>query len=700
MKATQSWFAHLCPFKRQAVAARVRRACKAALFPLVGLASLLWFLVRVVPKPSRASYPCQRVAAPLASSFVLWLLGIAGSTLAFRKARWQFQRARAVAGILCVMVGVFGIAWAVSSMDEPARADYLPHPANEPIGTARGLAPGRVVWVYDPEVTDWAGPDTEERWYEHVDQAVTDFMMSQALRTYAGAGTDAQAWDMLFQHFNDGPGYTLGQKIVIKINLTTANARGSLADEEYNQLEIGDVTFDSIANAPQLLHALLDQLVNVVGVAPGDITIGDPTGLFINYLYNPLHADFPEVHYWDNRGTLGRTKAEFGTVPLYWSTSEADGTTQDYLPQAFEEADYLINFAVLKSHDGSGITVNAKNHYGSLLRCPDGFLRDALNIGPPPYNGYYHMHYTLPGDGYYDDPDMTTMGHYRALVDLMGHEGLGGKTLLYLIDGLFGGQLWYAAPSKWSMEPFDGDWPSSLFLSMDPVAIESVARDFLSQQWPEEVLMCEGVEDYLHEAALANTPPSGTFYDPENDSTPLESLGVHEHWNNPIDKQYSRNLGTGDGIELVSPALGADLVLNKTLASAPVISPGASITFTLVFSNAGDTPAHDVVITDVVPGELTHVGFESSRPVTPTGSVTYTWDVGLLSPAHKGVITVTAVVSAGLPLGHVFTNTATISSTTEDVDLTNNQGSARVIVDVIEAYIYLPLILHQFPMDR
>ena len=29
-------------------------------------------------------------------------------------------------------------------------------------------------------------------------------------------------------------------------------------------------------------------------------------------------------------------------------------------------------------------------------------------------------------------------------------------------------------------------------------------------------------------------------------------LGVHEHWNNPVDKQYSRNLGTGNGIELVS----------------------------------------------------------------------------------------------------------------------------------------------------
>jgi hypothetical protein len=31
----------------------------------------------------------------------------------------------------------------------------------------------------------------------------------------------------------------------------------------------------------------------------------------------------------------------------------------------------------------------------------------------------------------------------------------------------------------------------------------------------------------------------------------LSSLGVHEHWNNPTEMLYSRNLGAGDGIELV-----------------------------------------------------------------------------------------------------------------------------------------------------
>jgi hypothetical protein len=58
------------------------------------------------------------------------------------------------------------------------------------------------------------------------------------------------------------------------------------------------------------------------------------------------------------------------------------------------------------------------------------------------------------------------------------------------------------------------------------------------------------VDNYLHEAAMANDPPSGTFYHP-NGSARLGSLGVHEHWNNDSEKQYTRNLGTGDGIELV-----------------------------------------------------------------------------------------------------------------------------------------------------
>ena len=42
----------------------------------VGLGALIWFLIRVIPKPSRATYPCQRAAFPIATTFVIWLTGV------------------------------------------------------------------------------------------------------------------------------------------------------------------------------------------------------------------------------------------------------------------------------------------------------------------------------------------------------------------------------------------------------------------------------------------------------------------------------------------------------------------------------------------------------------------------------------------------------------------------------------------------
>lgn len=69
------------------------------------------------------------------------------------------------------------------------------------------------------------------------------------------------------------------------------------------------------------------------------------------------------------------------------------------------------------------------------------------------------------------------------------------------------------------------------------------------------------LDNYLHEGALSDNPPSGTFYDPEADGTQLASLGVHEHWNNATDKLYSLNLNTGEGIELVrAPSSPVNLV--------------------------------------------------------------------------------------------------------------------------------------------
>jgi gluconolactonase len=92
------------------------------------------------------------------------------------------------------------------------------------------------------------------------------------------------------------------------------------------------------------------------------------------------------------------------------------------------------------------------------------------------------------------------------------------------------------------------------------VAIDSVGFDFLYAEYDRA--RESGVDDYLHEAARADNPPSGTFYDPDHADNvkKLPSLGVHEHWNNPQEKKYSRNLGSSNGIELVAvtPAKAAE----------------------------------------------------------------------------------------------------------------------------------------------
>ena len=84
---------------------------------------------------------------------------------------------------------------------------------------------------------------------------------------------------------------------------------------------------------------------------------------------------------------------------------------------------------------------------------------------------------------------------------------------------------------------------------------EEIGRIILDSAFKVHTALGPGLLESVYEAALANNPPSGTIYKP--DGVRLQSLGVHEYWNNATDKKYSRNLGTDDGIELVTIPEGA-----------------------------------------------------------------------------------------------------------------------------------------------
>lgn len=73
---------------------------------IVGFFSLIWFLIRVIPKPSRAAYPCQRAAFPVASAFVLWVVGSLLSSSIFKKAKHAYTNGRHVKAVLFSMLSI------------------------------------------------------------------------------------------------------------------------------------------------------------------------------------------------------------------------------------------------------------------------------------------------------------------------------------------------------------------------------------------------------------------------------------------------------------------------------------------------------------------------------------------------------------------------------------------------------------------
>ena len=117
------------------------------LFFVMGITSTIWFLIRVIPKPSRANYPCMRVAAPVMSGFVIYLLSIGGFTLAFRKARTAFLNGRYIRTFALIMtMAVFLVMSVTSGIHylQAAETDYSgPEDGpNQPFGTPTGIIPG------------------------------------------------------------------------------------------------------------------------------------------------------------------------------------------------------------------------------------------------------------------------------------------------------------------------------------------------------------------------------------------------------------------------------------------------------------------------------------------------------------------------------------------------------------------------------
>jgi hypothetical protein len=442
----------------------------------------------------------------------------------------RLQRRAAAFALLAALDGLAGSA--AGQNEGAAQPGFTPtDPANAPMGSGFGVKPGRVAWAFDPAATTWDGRHNAPGWWDdgNTHPEVVARMLSAAIRAVGDAPDDREAWRKIFTDFNrrhgrGDVGYRPGGKIAIKLNLNQARSHDNNANASYI--------------APQVVQALLRQLVGAAGVAPADITCFDAIRQVPASIFDRCTKEFPGVHFVDSTGTDGRERAVPDKAkPLVL----AGGGITLFFPTCITQADYLINVAGLKGHTLAGMTVCAKNHLGSVFR----------GDGTPGARDLHRSITVKPGRGGTPKP----MGSYNGLVDLNGHREIGGKALLFLIDALYAtrhNEYRLDPSARWESAPFNGGWTASLFASQDGVAIDSVALDFLRSEPTLTAIVTGAVDNYLHEMALAGRPPSHTVYDPELDGTPLPSLGVHEHWNNAAEKRYSRNLGAGAGIELVS----------------------------------------------------------------------------------------------------------------------------------------------------
>jgi hypothetical protein len=457
------------------------------------------------------------------------------------------------------MMGVSG-AWEKSGLAERVtRYDYAPKQRNTPAGIARGIYPGRVVWVRDPKAAQWSGDreSVSDQWWmdANTDQTRVDAMVSLLLHNVTGEATDDKAWNAIFKYYgrryknSNQTEYRRGEIVAVKVNLNNSKP----------------VVPTNLVNvSPQVALAVVRQLVHNVGVQPQDIVVYDAQRNIYPGLLDKIWNEFSQVRFVqrDAPDAVHQQHPAYGAIHGLEQAQWVEGQTYSadhfenarFIPQQIKDAAYLVNVALVKAHSypyaaseggdegQTGVTLTGKNHFGSIK-------------GP----GELHSIINTDQEG--------TPHAYSPIVDLSASPYLGAKTILYLLDGLYCARRHMSYPLHFPNAPFfnrvepyaNREWPASLLASLDGVAIDSVGLDILYSQTKNNIdenghpriMIRENAEDYLAEEALAENPPSGTKY--VQDFKPVESLGVFEHWDSDESRQYSRNKDprNGKGIELI-----------------------------------------------------------------------------------------------------------------------------------------------------
>jgi uncharacterized repeat protein (TIGR01451 family) len=145
-------------------------------------------------------------------------------------------------------------------------------------------------------------------------------------------------------------------------------------------------------------------------------------------------------------------------------------------------------------------------------------------------------------------------------------------------------------------------------------------------------------------------------------------------------------------IELEVPPPVVDLVITKTVVPQAAV-PGAAITYTLTYWNAGDALAQGIVLSDILPAEIvvTGITYLGAEIVPVDGGGGLAWQVADLEPGAGGIITMTGVLSPALTAQLTITNTAIIGTPLE-AQPEDNVAEAILQVILVLASLRVPVL--------
>jgi hypothetical protein len=279
-----------------------------------------------------------------------------------------------------------------------------------------------------------------------------------------GLPDTVSAWQRIMSSYNSG------DKIAIRVNFNNC-------DSYYPSGNMIDSIIEPV-------NSIIKGLTNI-GIPSENIWVYDASRKLPNrFTSGCLYSG---VKFYDYEGGNGNLRATFDSTDPSRIVSFSNPSIPTHeITDILINAQHLISLPLLKAHS-TGVSGTFKLHMGTL--------------NGPTYTDLHPYLYDL---------------EKNPLVDIFENTNLKDKTRLIVGDGLFGAKKYDATPEGWSI--FGNESPSTLFFSLDPVALDTVMQDLLHAQWPAGSMSPDN-HNHLHCAFR-------------------RGLGIHEH--NDKNGKYSQ----------------------------------------------------------------------------------------------------------------------------------------------------------------